>query len=179
MKRTLLGLSVLGAIAAAGALAQDGARRAEPFGEGAGWRGEHRRFSAEDRAALAEARIAALRAGLKLTPEQDKLWPPVEEAIRGLARQRGEAGQAMRERFSTMRDGDGRDVPDLLRSMAERQAASAEAVRKLADGLAPLYASLDEGQKRRLTMLSRGLMRGTGQRQRWFEDERGGRGERL
>ena len=32
----------------------------------------------EDRAAFADARIAAVHAGLKLTADQEKLWPPVE-----------------------------------------------------------------------------------------------------
>ena len=42
------------------------------------------RFSPEDREAFTDARIAALRARLKLTPDQEKLWPAVEDAIRGL-----------------------------------------------------------------------------------------------
>ena len=46
------------------------------------------RPSAEDAAALTDARIAALRTGLKLSAEQEKLWPPVESAIRALAKQR-------------------------------------------------------------------------------------------
>ncbi|HJZ21063.1 MAG TPA: hypothetical protein VJ226_08900, partial [Bradyrhizobium sp.] len=46
------------------------------------WFYEHARLSAEDRAAFADARIAAVHAGLKLTPDQEKLWPPVESAVR-------------------------------------------------------------------------------------------------
>ena len=42
------------------------------------------RMSPEDMSAFVDARIAALRAGLKLSTEQERLWPPVEEAIRGL-----------------------------------------------------------------------------------------------
>src|SRR5918993_210272 len=34
------------------------------------------RFSAEDMEAFAEARMAALRTGLRLSADQDKLWPP-------------------------------------------------------------------------------------------------------
>ena len=37
---------------------------------------------AADRAAMLDAGLAGLRAGLKLTPDQDKLWPPFEAAIR-------------------------------------------------------------------------------------------------
>ena len=58
----------------------------------------HTRMSPEDRAAMADARIAAVHAGLKLSADQEKLWPPVEGAVRELvkirldrvaARQRG------------------------------------------------------------------------------------------
>ena len=36
----------------------------------------HARMSAEDITAFGDARIAGLHAGLKLTAEQEKLWPP-------------------------------------------------------------------------------------------------------
>ena len=42
------------------------------------WGFGHMRMNPEDRAAFADARIAAVHAGLKLTPDQEKLWPPVE-----------------------------------------------------------------------------------------------------
>jgi hypothetical protein len=48
----------------------------------------HTRLSPEDRTALADARIAAIHAGLKLTPDQEKLWPPVETALRDFAKMR-------------------------------------------------------------------------------------------
>ena len=41
-------------------------------------------FSQEDRAAFQDARVAALKAGLKLTPAQEKAWPAVEGALRDL-----------------------------------------------------------------------------------------------
>ena len=46
-------------------------------------------FSAEDAAAFTDARIAGLKAGLKLTAEQEKNWPAVETAMRDLAKRRG------------------------------------------------------------------------------------------
>ena len=52
------------------------------------WFQEHFRMSSEDRAAFADARIAAVKAGLKLTPDQEKLWPPVEAAVRDFAKLR-------------------------------------------------------------------------------------------
>ena len=65
-----------------------------------GFRG-HGRWSAlspEDRAAFADARIAALHAGLKLTSDQEKLWPPVEAAIRDMVKLRQQRREAMRDR---------------------------------------------------------------------------------
>src|ERR1700732_5272177 len=49
---------------------------------------QHMRLSPEDRAAFADARIAAVHAGLKLSPDQEKLWPPVETAVRDFAKLR-------------------------------------------------------------------------------------------
>src|ERR1700743_1654014 len=47
---------------------------------------QHSRLSPEDRAAFVDARIAAVHAGLKLTADQEKLWPPVEAAVRDLVK---------------------------------------------------------------------------------------------
>src|SRR5262245_54466065 len=44
--------------------------------------------STDDMSALADARIAAIKAGLRLTADQEKLWPPVEAAARDLAKLR-------------------------------------------------------------------------------------------
>src|SRR5690348_6862164 len=38
--------------------------------------------SAQDLAAFADARIAALHAGLQLNPDQEKSWPAFEQAVR-------------------------------------------------------------------------------------------------
>src|SRR6201986_4529989 len=58
------------------------------------WTHEHKRLSAEDRAAFADARIAAVHAGLKLTADQEKLWPPVEAAVRDLVKIRLDCANA-------------------------------------------------------------------------------------
>ena len=52
------------------------------------WFHHHERLSSEDRAAFTDARIAAVKAGLKLTADQEKLWPPVEAAVRDFAKLR-------------------------------------------------------------------------------------------
>src|SRR5262245_16434024 len=61
------------------------------------------RISAEDVAAFTDARIAALKAGLKLTAEQEKNWPAVETALRDIAKQRAERANAMAQRHEARR----------------------------------------------------------------------------
>src|ERR1700739_4797489 len=56
---------------------------------------QHMQMSPEDRAAFADARIAAVHAGLKLTADQEKLWPPVESAVRDLVKLRIDRANAM------------------------------------------------------------------------------------
>ncbi|QIB33417.1 Spy/CpxP family protein refolding chaperone [Ancylobacter pratisalsi] len=66
--------------------------------------------------AMADARIAALQAGLRLTPDQQKLWPALETALRDYSKeqsdwraQRFEQRQAMREQHQAMRGPGGPD----------------------------------------------------------------------
>src|SRR3979411_1519537 len=58
------------------------------------WFQHHERMSSEDRAAFTDARIAAVKAGLKLNADQEKLWPPVETAVRDFAKMRMDRANA-------------------------------------------------------------------------------------
>src|ERR1700761_8948416 len=71
------------------------------------------RPTAEDVAALTDARIAALKTGLKLSAEQEKNWPAVEAAIRDLAKQRADRIAQFREARGK-RDGNARQRPDAI-----------------------------------------------------------------
>jgi hypothetical protein len=138
---------------------------------------QHMRLTPEDRAAFADARIAAVHAGLKLTPDQEKLWPPVEAAVRDFAKLRIDRANARMK----ARDEDQQPPEDpvaRLRERADNMAASAAALKKIADAADPLYKTLDEGQKRRLALLTHrgGRFDGEGWRHRWME--RGMRGDR-
>ncbi|SFU60547.1 zinc resistance-associated protein [Methylobacterium sp. 174MFSha1.1] len=113
--------------------------------------GPHR-LSAEDVQAFTDARVAALHAGLKLTPDQEKLWPPVEDAMRNLAKVRRDQREARRGRD---RDPVAEAAPDAIRARADALAARSDALRKLADASQPLYATLDQAQKQRAAMLTR------------------------
>ena len=114
------------------------------------------RMSPEDRAAFADARIAAVHAGLKLTPDQEKLWPPVETAVRDFAKLRIDRANARMNAQSRMRqDAQKPDDPVArLRERADNMATTAAAMKKIADAADPLYKTLDDGQKRRLAILT-------------------------
>jgi LTXXQ motif family protein len=110
------------------------------------------RMAPEDRAAYVDARIAAVHAGLKLNADQEKLWPPVEAAVREFAKLRIDRANA---RMNAPADSPQPDPVTRLRERADNMAASAAAMKKIADAADPLYKTLDEGQKRRLGVLTR------------------------
>jgi LTXXQ motif family protein len=115
---------------------------------------QHSRISPEDRAAFADARIAAVHAGLKLNADQEKLWPPVETAVRDFAKLRIDRANArMNAQQNDSQDGQ-KDPVARLRERADNMATSAAAMKKIADAADPLYKTLDEGQKRRLAILT-------------------------
>ncbi|CAN5428166.1 hypothetical protein BH10PSE11_BH10PSE11_19450 [soil metagenome] len=134
-------------------------------------RHHHQRMTTEDRAAFADAKIASVKAGLQLTPDQEKLWPPVETAVRDFAKQRialanaraseRDARRAERDQKGSQDRGPGasadqpKDPVAGLRDRADRMAQTAAGLKKIADAADPLYKSLDDSQKRRLTMLTR------------------------
>jgi hypothetical protein len=142
------------------------------------------RMNPEDRAAFADARIAAVRAGLKLTPDQDKLWPPVETAVREFSKLRIDRANA---RMKAWRDDDDSanrvDPVTRLRDRADAMATTAAALKKIAEAADPLYKTLDDGQKRRLAVLTHmddrgGGWRGHGFMHRGDRDDDGDRGDR-
>ena len=143
----------------------------------------HSRMSTEDRSAMADARIAAVHAGLKLSADQEKLWPPVEGAVRDLVKIRIDRAKARDEAVAKPEEARP-DPVTRLRERAERMAATAAALKKIADAADPLYKTLDDGQKRRLAMLTHyGRHGGEGWRGRFergmMGGDREGEGERL
>ena len=110
---------------------------------------EHWRPSPEDLKAFTDARVAALKAGLQLTPDQEKKWPMVEQAIRDMAMARQERMAAWRERSK----GEKEDAIARIRARADGMTQRAAELRKLADAAEPLYQSLSDDQKHRLRFL--------------------------
>jgi hypothetical protein len=155
MKRLIAGMIALTVAGTGLALAQQSPRDA---------RGS--RMSSEDMAAFTDARVASLKAGLKLTAEQEKNWPAVEAALRDLAKERADRMKERADRNAARREArrGGADnaqqqpAPDAvarLRQGADAMTTRAAGLKKLADASEPLYKSLDDAQKRRFSMLLR------------------------
>jgi zinc resistance-associated protein len=145
VRKVVVGATAMMLLASAYAYAQQ-----PPGGRDGGRRWQPR---AEDRAAFLDARLAALHAGLKLTPDQENSWPAFEQAYRELAAQRG-------ERVTNEGRGDrDRDQAGDPIQRAQRQAdaltKSGAVLKRYADAAAPLYQSLDDSQKQRFEVLSR------------------------
>lgn len=102
----------------------------------------------DDRRAFFEARLAALHAGLQLTPAQRQLWPPLEAAIRELVRARQGARRRQDEEMSGT---------ERLRLRSARMIAVGQALGRLADSAGPMLDALGPEQKERLPVLLRGV----------------------
>ena len=114
-----------------------------------------------------------MKAGLKLTPDQEKLWPAVEAAVRDFAKMRIDRANArMNAEKDSSSDAQKPDDPVArLRERADRLAAGAAVLKRIADAADPLYKTLDDGQKRRLKVLTHFHK---GWRRHEADDDRGG-----
>lgn len=110
---------------------------------------------AENAAAFSDARIAALKAGLRMSADQEKLWPAVEQALRDLAQQRIERRAERMEAFRERGRGERPDLLETMRERADTLTQRGDGLKKLVDAADPLYASLDEAQKHRFDILLR------------------------
>jgi len=103
-----------------------------------------------------DARIGMVKAALQLTPEQEKLWPPVEEAIRARAETRYNRMVAMAGKVGEQREV---DPVEFMRGRADALAERAANLKKLADAWTPLYQTLNSDQKERMRLLVRHVLR--------------------
>jgi hypothetical protein len=167
MRRSLLPFAALAALTFAPAAQAASDQSSEPAME----RMQH---WAADHEALLDAKLAGFKAGLKLTSDQDKFWPPFETAVRDAAKLHMEQMKSMMERMQKMRDmmqgmkksegmkemaapGEAASPIDRLEAMGQRMSARGAAIQKIADAAKPLYASLDDTQKRIFVLLGRDL----------------------
>lgn len=127
------------------------------------------RPSPEDMGAFVDARIAALHAGLRLNPDQEKTWPAFEQALRESARLR------MERRAAEHNEPPAAGPVERLQRRADAMTTRGTAMKRVADAAAPLYQSLDDGQKRRFALLAR-FMGPRGRHHGMEQDHRGGPG---
>lgn len=135
--------------------------------------GNHHEMSAEDHAAFLDAKIAALKAGLKLTPAQEKNWPAVETTLRDIGKARSARFAEAKEKFKKMQEH--RSVIEGLQFRSKALAARSAEAEKLADTAKPLYESLDDSQKRRFSLLLHTIARG--HMQHWGHGDHGNHGD--
>jgi len=115
-----------------------------------------RHLSADDLKALTDARVGIIKAALQLTPDQEKYWPAVEEAIRARAKNR----QARLERVAELRDSSPmealheRNPVELMQRRAESLSQRAADLKKVADAWEPLYKTLSPDQKKRMAFVT-------------------------
>jgi hypothetical protein len=160
LKPVIAATAVLAIAGSSYVFAQQGPDGRGAFGNG-GPRAEqqHHRLSADDVTAFTDARIAALKAGLELTPDQAKNWPAFESALRNMAQlriQRMQARQAARQQNQTQAQTPTSPFERLGRR-ADAMTKMSAALKQIADTGAPLYQSLTDQQKSRFTILARML----------------------
>lgn len=163
-----LSRGVLAAIAVAVAVPA-GVAIARNFEHG-GWH----RMSPEARARLDEGRLAMAKTALKLNPEQEKLWSPLETEIRAGFKARADhmAGrEKMRDERRKEREAskDSKDAaakrPDMSErfdKMSQRMGDRADRMKAFSAAFKPFYASLSDEQKEVLRPLMREMTGGHG-----------------
>lgn len=118
------------------------------------------RLNAVDWNKLTDMRIDLVKAALHLTPDQEKLWPPVENAIRGRAEDRKARIAKIQEtvgrradesRLEIMRN---RDPIAFLQRRSEALAQRSADLDKLAGAWQPLYKTLSQEQRQRMAALA-------------------------
>jgi hypothetical protein len=129
-------------------------------------------LSASDWDTLTAMRIKVVKAALQLTPEQEKYWPAIAEAMRVRAEHRqaqiGKAAEAM----ATAEKGNGsiikalseRNPIEFMQRRADTLTQRAEDLKKLADAWQPLYQTLQPEQKERMAFLATAVLHGMANR---------------
>ena len=118
------------------------------------------KLSTADRNNLTDMRIDLVKAALQLTPDQEKLWPPVETAIRAKAEDRKARIAKIQEtvgrradesRVEIMRN---RDPIGFLHGRSEALAQRSADFDKLAEAWQPLYKTFSPEQRQRMAALA-------------------------
>ena len=150
LKMVGAGVTVLFITASSLAYAQAPSVREREFG----------RLSAADVAELTDARVNIVKTTLQLTPDQEKLWPAIEDAIRTRAKDRQARIANVESRAAELR---GKSLLEVLRDRnpieflnrrSDALAQRAAELKKLAAAWQPLYQTLSPDQKKRMGHLA-------------------------
>ena len=112
-----------------------------------------------DMNALTDARIEIVKTALQLTPDQEKLWPAVEQAIRSRAKDRQTRLANVAARTAEWKNQSyieilrNRNPIEFLNRRSDALAQRAADLKKLANAWQPLYQTLSADQRRRLGVL--------------------------
>ncbi|HET6390184.1 Spy/CpxP family protein refolding chaperone [Hyphomicrobium sp.] len=123
------------------------------------------KMSPETRTRLQEGKLAMVKTALQLTPDQEKLWAPVETQVREgfKARQaaREEWKKKIEERKAEQEKGGEQkraDLADRIQKMSQRMSERADRMKAFSAAFSPFYASLTDEQKDVLRPLMKQLM---------------------
>jgi hypothetical protein len=128
---------------------------------------EQDRITAADAETLSDARVNIVKSTLQLTPDQQKLWPAVEDAMRARGKDRKTRIQDAKEQAGELRGKNlsevlsNRNPADFLNRRADDLAQRAADLKKLATAWSPLYQTLTDEQKHRLAHLQMTVLRET------------------
>ena len=118
------------------------------------------RISLADWNKLTDLRIDLVKSALQLTPDQQKLWPAVETAIRSNAKDRQARLAKIAETVGKRADESSvevmrnRDPIAFLQRRSQALAQRSGDLNKLAEAWQPLYQTLSPDQRRRLGFLA-------------------------
>ncbi|HUN94857.1 MAG TPA: Spy/CpxP family protein refolding chaperone [Bradyrhizobium sp.] len=113
-----------------------------------------------DRNTITDMRVDLVKAALQLTPDQEKLWPPVESAIRARAEDRRARIAKIQETVGMRADQSrveairNRDPIAFLQQRSEALAQRSADLDKLAEAWQPLYKTLSQQQRQRMAALA-------------------------
>jgi hypothetical protein len=109
---------------------------------------------------LTDARINIVYNALQMTPDQEKYWPAVEDAIRTRAKNRQTRIANVLARVAELHERGPievlreRNPVDFLHRRADALAQRSADLKRLADAWQPLYQILSPDQKRRMALLA-------------------------
>lgn len=94
-----------------------------------------------------DARVARIKADLRLTPEQEQKWSGFESAVHDISKKRADRQVSLQAERPEQKGPV--DFIEQMRQAAVSMSERSVAEKQLADAAQPLYASLDDKQKRR------------------------------